>query len=342
MNRILSYLSIAFISIVLSSCLPTNIQEIECTFDAVLRFSCDSIWVETKGGVGPFAYDWPVTGGSTRAIPLKSVTTANNFSDRICVNVKDNGVSKCQRQYCYPYIGHMEVVLNPECNVGGSANGRIAGSLDLRYRGPKNLSYKWSTGDTLSVLSNAPAGNYCVTITAKENKCSASKCVELKNINLASTSNVGAKPYRFTMESSTFAAGAVVGSSVSKPHSFTYPVNLEIPKTHYNFECLLNNNTCAANFKVKLPQYPTNKLQATAISSPTCTTCSDGGFKPVLVTDGECYLCEIGTLSIFRDNNLDKDLIADVENKLTRGKYYLVLTDKNKGNWISHIEVVIN
>ncbi len=58
-----------------------------------------------------------------------------------------------------------------------------------------NYSYEWSTGDTASVISDLPAGPYCVTVTNNQNGCIAVACTTYTPLLLPIVSDSRTNPY---------------------------------------------------------------------------------------------------------------------------------------------------
>ena len=127
--------------------------------------------VTVTAGLTPYVYSWAPTGGSSNiASGLSAGTYTINVSDAHgCSTIVFDTVTNTNG------VGATVTSTPITCHNGsdGSATASPVG-------GVSPFTYSWNNGAITSSISNLPAGNYCVTITAS-NGCTGNACVNIVN-----------------------------------------------------------------------------------------------------------------------------------------------------------------
>lgn len=113
--------------------------------------------VQPGGPPAPYTYEWSngETTSNLNGIPpgdyTVTVTGSNGCTETQSITVEDTDIG---------FSFYADVVPHTACDT-------LNGQLTL-HLSPSNLTYEWSTGDSVKILRNLPPGNYSVTVSAGE------------------------------------------------------------------------------------------------------------------------------------------------------------------------------
>lgn len=163
-------------------------SELQAQIDFIQSISCfgeddASIAVSAEGGVPTYTFDWldenanPYSGSVIG--PLSSgtysltVTDLNECTDTLSVTISDPNPFSVEIDPNVPGI-----IFSLSCV--GDSNGELSVNV---FGGEPGFNFEWTDDDgnvigTDQVLSNLPAGTYCVTVT-DQGGCSATDCFEI-------------------------------------------------------------------------------------------------------------------------------------------------------------------
>lgn len=154
---------------------PSTVNLSTTTVNATCGLSNGSATATASGTHAPFSYTWNTgaTGQTLLNVPsgIYTVTAKNNVN---CSTTSQVVINSINNTTVTP------VISNPLCT--GSSDGSI--SVNATGAGP--FTYSWSTGQTISAISNLPAGTYSVTIT-DTNGCPS---IEVYSLSDPSTLNL--------------------------------------------------------------------------------------------------------------------------------------------------------
>lgn len=111
--------------------------------------------VQPGGPPAPYTYEWSngETTSNLNGIPpgdyTVTVTGSNGCTETQSITVEDTDIG---------FSFYADVVPHTACDT-------LNGQLTL-HLSPSNLTYEWSTGDSVKILRNLPPGNYSVTVSA--------------------------------------------------------------------------------------------------------------------------------------------------------------------------------
>ncbi len=124
-----------------------------------------------SGGTPPYNYSWAPSGGNAQnAAALSSGTYTINVTDSL--NCADSATAIVQSSFAITAS-----ITSTPIDCYGGANGTVSVSA---IGGTGTFSYLWNTGQTVQVLTNLYAGNYCAEAT-EANGCIDTACITLNN-----------------------------------------------------------------------------------------------------------------------------------------------------------------
>jgi hypothetical protein len=314
-----------------TSGLNLNVCASNCDLTADFIFDCENtLTVQVGNGSGNYSYQWTDNLSST-------ATLTHNFQDTLqsgnifCVTVTDTS-NDCEKVFCKQVSGKPYVYLRNDCALGVISTTAFS-SVPI-------ISYNWTTGNTTpEIVPNSP-GTYCVTVT-DANGCSNSGCIDFAGpLSVESTSS-SCEKNKYDIASTPFTSGNYYVPGTNIFGQLSFPIQVNIFETTFRFTVLLGGNQCEIVQEVVLPQL-VNGLTTTAVNT-TCGTCNDGYINITVNSGADCISCQAGSTKIFKISDLNTDLTTDNNNKtLSKGEYYVVVTDENTGCYIAFKKVVIN
>nr|HMU05469.1 hypothetical protein [Saprospiraceae bacterium] len=314
-----------------SSDLNLNVCASNCDLTADFVFDCEStLTVVIGNGSGNYTYQW-TNNLSTSATITQDFQDSLQTGNVFCVTVTDTE-NDCEKVFCKEVNGKPYVFVRNDCTAGVLSA--------IAYGGVPSYSYLWSTGDTNpEIIPNAP-GLYCLTVT-DANGCSNTGCVDFAGPLFVASISSSCTMNMYDISSSPFLSGSYFVAGTNIFGTLDFPIQANIFETTFRFTVLLGGVQCEIAQEVVLPQL-VNGLTATAVNT-TCGTCSDGYINISVNSGADCISCQIGATKIFRINDLNTDLTIDNNQKiLSKGEYYVVVTDENTGCYIAFKKIVIN
>lgn len=143
-----------------------------------------------QSGTNTGMIDITVSGGSssdymftwTSTNPSGFTSTAEDISNlapnRYCVSVRD-GCHRAER--CFDVVDCEETNMSLSATTQPACPGYNVGTINLMVtNGQSPFTYEWNTGQNTQNLSNLSAGQYCVTVTDRNN-CFTSACFSVAN-----------------------------------------------------------------------------------------------------------------------------------------------------------------
>jgi SprB repeat len=165
-----------------------NPIEVAASFDESPPSECNatdgSLRILTRsasGGLAPYTYS--MMNSSGQVILPNSLGQYNNLpADMYCLVATDS--KGCTGQTCVDFMEHLspEVTVETTKSCTNVANGFI--SVVALSGSNSTYNFEWSTGEVTygsieSILSDIPAGEYCVTISSTNNGCKSTQCINV-------------------------------------------------------------------------------------------------------------------------------------------------------------------
>jgi hypothetical protein len=223
--------------------------------DSILTITGGDIWGIGHGGILPYTYSWS-QGGSQQYVSqvvngTYSVTITDATGSTATSSITLNCIDPVMYVYSYFY-----------CDTTGLNGGSVAVSVSNGYT---PITYKWSTGDSVSSLMNLANGTYTVTVTDAKNRTATStvnftcaKTLKLLNVyaqtmscnangaHVMATANGGVLPYIYTWSEGE------TGKDLYNLSNATYTITvIDANNNTATASCIVNcqsNQKCAARF----------------------------------------------------------------------------------------------
>jgi len=306
-----------------------NVCNSPCDFTGDLVFDCtNKITAVLNNGSGDFSYKWEDNSTNNYFIVSNQDSIFENKT--YCVTVTDINAN-CEKVFCKKIGGKI--------NAGIEANCQTGQFFSFNNGGVAPFTYTWSDGNTGREITASVIGNYCVTIT-DINGCTGTACRNWDGPLMIESNPTGCNKNVFNINSSPFQSGQIYGSGTNINLQLTFPLMIDIFKTGFNFNIVIKDQQCSSSKDIKLPQL----LQGltSTVSNTTCGTCNDGKINITLNTSAQCIGCQMGSVKVFNINDLNTDLfVANTNGILSKGEYYVVVTDANNGCYIALNKVKI-
>jgi len=298
-----------------------------CTFTGNIETDCGlNITVIASGGSGQYSYKWD--NGILSNTIILGLNNDSLEGGLYCVTVTDL-VNSCEKKFCKEVGGKLFASEEVNCRE------KIA--TIYPYGGVKPYTYLWSDGINTKERQLTTIGNYAYTVTDKNN-CTFTKIItwngglSISDLPTACSKNI----YNFDSDPFTYGETRTFGPGTK----VLFPIQFNIFETGFNFSLNLQNDNCRIQKDIILPTLREG-LNTSPINT-TCGTCSDGKINISVNSQANCIQCTVGDTKIFKKSDLNTDLSAQNENSaLSKGDYYVVVTDKNTGCYIAFNEVII-
>ena len=306
-----------------------NVCTVVCDLKADMIYDCDkTLTANISSGSGNYSYKWDNnSAGKSLILPNQD---SMYDSKTYCVTVRDL-TGNCEKVFCKQVGGKIVVGLETDCEKG---------ILYAFYRGGfQPVAYKWTDGSTNKEFKSSSPGKYCVTVTDATG-CTDSKCADISNTLTLSGSPSSCSKNIYNIFSSPFLSGQITGSGLGNNNQLTFPIAIDVFKTGFNLGILLKDSQCSTLKQIKLPQL-VQGLTTTFVNT-TCGTCTDGKINFLVSNTAQCVDCKTGAVKIFRIDDMANDLsAANSAGTLSKGDYYVVVTDANNGCYIAFNKVKI-
>jgi len=302
-----------------------NVCSPGCDLQADFISICNPVTIQVSGGSGNYHYLWN-TGETTPSINISS-QNAQLYS----VTVTDAGNPGCSQVFTRNIPGLIDAsIVQNGCKL----------PFSLFVSGKNYDQILWSTGETSQFIEVNPntITTYSVTVTNNEGCSSVSTIVvDPANAVYVSVAAVSCNKERFTLDG-YFNDGYLYGSINQYTKYLAGPqdlIDLNVLETGYSVSGYINGNNCESGFEVQLPYYDGLK-----ITNYTSGEVINGNIIQY-TTNGNCYNCTTGTVSIYSENDLATDLVQQNAAGLPPGVYYVVVTDATTGCFVAHKKVKI-
>jgi len=309
--------------------LVLNVCSSACDFTGNLVFDCnDKITALISNGSGNFTYKWE--DNSTNSVFTVSNQDSIFENKTYCVTVTDINAN-CEKIFCKKIGGKINAGMEADCQ-----NGKF---YAYNNGGTAPFTYTWSNGSTGREFTATVAGNYCFTVT-DINGCSGSACINWSGPLTIDDTPASCNKNTYNIISSPFSNGQYNSSGTIAGGALTFPIVLDIFKTGFNVNISIQEMQCSAFKNIKLPQL-TQGLSTSVVNS-TCGTCNDGKINISVSGTAQCLNCQTGPVKVFIISDLNTDLsAANTAGTLSKGEYYVVVTDANTGCYIAFNKVKI-
>ena len=224
--------------------------------------------VSTTGATPPLSYTWAPSGGNS--------ALATGLSPGIyTVTVQDASCSKIATvQISQPTAYTLSsITQTASCSSPGSATINVSGATPA-------YSYTWSpSGGNSNIATGLSVGNYTCTIK-DANNCFTTAVVNITGAPTVSITSINTNSVTCNGGSNGIATVNVNGGAT--PYSYTW-----IPSVSSNFVAsglsagnysviIMDNNNCATNAVINIPQPPALSLTATQTQSVSCNGGNNG------------------------------------------------------------------
>ncbi|MCB9308547.1 MAG: hypothetical protein H6567_00635 [Lewinellaceae bacterium] len=302
-----------------------NVCEISCDISVNLKLDClGNLEADVSGGSGNYGYTW--ANGNTDKI----IDTNMDTIDKIyCITVVDIGTG-CWKSACKK-IEHENGYLEINCQNG---------EINFRSNVTSGLIFYWPSGLTTSRYKPTSPGTYCVDVTFPS-FCTRKYCITYYGQLWVSNRPDVCSKNMFEIPSSGFDFGEIYTNTGSNiPISF--PIKVNVFETGYGFVANISSSNCETESDISLPHY--NGVLDANVQNTSCPTCDDG--KIIVISDGgtgNCYDCTYGAIKIFTTSDFSTDLTSvNDAGMMSKGDYYVVVTDQITGCFIAFRKVTIN
>lgn len=299
-----------------------NICDSGCGFTGELVFDCDkTISVQLSNGSGNYSYLWK--DNSTKPIfHLPTLQDSFLIGGIFCVTVTDNGSKSCAKTFCKE-IQPLEVGIEMNCETK-----RINA---YPHGGSGQYSFVWSNGDTDDNTELTNIGAYCLTVTDSDG-CSKVKCVNFSPITIEDDP-VSCSNNFYSFSSSPFDHGFIIGPGGIIIGQLTYPLKINIFEAGFDFTVSVGNSYCREDEDIDLPRLINGLM--TSVVNTSCGNCNDGKINIHLDASAQCKDCEVGTVKVIKATDYTDVTSLNDNSSLSKGIYYVVVTDKNTGCYVA-------
>lgn len=302
-----------------------NVCASNCDFTADIKFDCiDKISIDVSNGSGNYKYKWQDDPSS-----LNFIIVQDSIQDKTyCVTVTDINTS-CDKVFCKTLEGSIWAGIELNCETGQM----------FAFSNGNPVSYIWNTNSTTNTIVAQSPGNYCLTVT-NSSGCTASACKNWTGIKYINSKPTSCSKGIYNLDSSPFIEAYYQTSGTNNQGQLSYPISLDVFMTGFFITITLLDDNCRFMDEIKLPQL-IQGLTTTVVNT-TCGTCNDGKINISINNNAICYECQVGNTKIFSINDLNTDLtISNNNSQLSKGEYYVVVTDANTGCYIAFNKVKI-
>ena len=309
--------------------LALNVCASTCDFTGNLVFDCnDKISAVISNGSGNFSYTWE--DNSTNSFLMVPTLDTIFENKTYCVTVTDINAG-CEKIFCKQISGKINAGMEADCGNGNFYAYNSGGTAPF--------TYTWSNGSTDKELTATAPGNYCYTVT-DVNGCTGSACVAWDGPLTIDETPVSCNKNTYNINSSPFISGQYNSSGTISGGDLIYPIVLDIFKTGFTVNIFIQESQCSAYKNIRLPQLAQG-LSTTAVNT-SCGTCSDGKINISVNGSAQCLNCQAGPVKVFSINDINTDIsAANTAGTLSKGEYYVVVTDVNTGCYIAFNKVKI-
>lgn len=300
-----------------------NVCNLVCDLQGSFDGICGPLSINVTGGSGNYSYLW------SNGITLQTLPQDSMKNKIYSVTVTDLDNPGCSQIFTKSISGIPDfIILNYSCSP----------PYYLEVSGNGYETILWDNGATTANLTVSPglATTYSATVTSSTG-CTATASITVDPNESVYISNqpVSCNKNLYTLDG-FFTGGALVGEGFYLP--LTGPqdiINLNVLETGYFMYGSVFSDKCQAGFELILPY-----LQELKVNNMLDTLTLIGNVID-FETTGPCYNCSEGSVAIYKENDLNTDLVTQNAAGLPPGIYYVVVPDAFTGCFVAHKKVKI-
>ncbi len=302
-----------------------NVCNLICNLQGTFTGPCGPLTINVTGGSGNYAYLW------SNGVALQTVPSDSLKNILYQVTVTDNELPGCNQIFSISISGIPQVhIQNYSCKS----------PYYFKLDGNNFNSILWSNGETTEFLSVEPITitTYSVTVTSSTGcTATASITIDPEESVYISSQPLSCNKNLYTLDGN-FLSGSLNGVQQGYYKTLNGPadlVDLNVLETGYILYGAIFNSKCQDGFQIQLPNLELLKVHNLSDSITLIGNIID------YETDGSCFNCTEGNVAIYKENDLNTDLVTQNAAGLPPGIYYVVVPDAFTGCFVAHKKVKI-